>query len=138
MSLIYMIKPLHIVAKMFGLVPFSIGIYSKNGLIYPKISVIDLIWFLIILTTNLIIIIILICNTFRVTDIKMIDGSYMYRCLKMILIFDLIFVCFCGISDLINRFIIVQIMNEFRQIDKKVSSDFDINQKICTMNLLTF
>lgn len=126
MSLIYTTRPLHIVAKIFGLLPFSVIIFSKKRLIYPNISVIDLIWFLTIQTTN-IIMIILICYSFRVTESKKIHTLYIYTSLRIILIYDLAFVAICGISDLINRFIIVQIMNEFSRIDKEVS-DFEIDQ----------
>lgn len=125
MSLIHTTRPLHRVAKIFGLLPFSVGISSKKRLMYPNISVIDLIWFLIILTANFLMII-LICNSFRLVESEKIDVLYIYTCSRMILIYDLLFVAVCGIFDLINRFVIVQIMNEFSKIDKEVN-DFEID-----------
>lgn len=123
MSLIHTSRPLHIVAKIFGLLPFSIGISPKKRLIHPNISIIDLIWFVITLTTKLIMII-LICYSFRVAAFQRVEMLFMYKCSRMILIYDLTFVVVCGISDVINRSMIVQIMNEFSQIDKEVS-DFE-------------
>lgn len=120
MSFIHSTRPIHIMAKIFGLLPFSVGTSPKRRLMYPNISVIDLIWFITILSVNFLMII-LICNSFRVAESQKIDVMYAYTCLRMILIYDLIFVAICGISNLINRFVIVQIINEFSKIDKEVS-----------------
>lgn len=121
MSFIHTTRPLHTVAKIFGLLPFSVGISSKKRLMYPYIRVIDLVWFLTVLATNLITII-LICNSFRLAESEKNNLLYMYTCTRMILIYDLTFVVVCGCFDLINRYVIVQIMNEFSQIDKEVSN----------------
>lgn len=120
-SFIYCTKPLHKVAKCFGLLCFSIRLSGENEMIGAYISIFDGIWFIIQVVFNITVIFCVI-YTFQGIETGQFQTIFFFTLSRTILLFDLFLTLLVQLLDMINRSKLVQILKEFRAFDKEVQS----------------
>lgn len=115
-------KPIYILSRIFGFMPFTI-VYDSNGAIQTaQIKVIDFFWFIIS------IVIYLLSTLYFITYVrrKQIPDSFatLAYATRTIVIFRKLFYCVCISTDMCNRFKLVEILKKINIFDERVSQSY--------------
>lgn len=116
----YCIRPIHILAKMFGLLCFSIKFNKENEMIDAYVKIFDVVWLFIHIGSN-------ILSLYGFFNASIIANSTnnstiiaFHNILRAIGIYDLSLIIFCQIFEFYNRSKLVDILKEFNAFDKEV------------------
>lgn len=112
-------KPIYILSRIFGFMPFTIA-YDSNGAIQTaRITVIDFVWF----TISVGVYILSTINFIAFIRHAQIPKAYvtLAYATRSIIIFRKIFYIVCIITDMFNRFKLVEILKKISNFDEKVT-----------------
>lgn len=122
LTFVHSFKPVYILCRIFGFMPFTIA-YDANGAIRTaRIGVIDFIWFIISIGMYLSSALYFVIYVRRL-PIPNKRATLVYGT-RFIVLFRKLFNCLCIVIDMCNRFKLVKILKNINIFDDKVSQSF--------------
>lgn len=121
-TFVHSFKPIYILCRIFGFMPFTI-VFDSNGAIQTaQIRVIDFIWFIIsigiYLATAFYFVMYVRQHPIPNKRVTLVYGT------RLIVLFRKLFNCLCVTVDMCNRFKLVKIFKRINSFDDKVESLF--------------
>lgn len=116
----YSFRPIYLVSRIFGLMPFSIAYYPNGDIDKPKIGIVDGLWFAISLCVY-------IFGIYKASDYTGYNETNTRMCLVSAIGFTicfelgLVFGCLSIVFDMGNRFKLIDIIREFTIYDQEAS-----------------
>lgn len=130
----YTFRPIYFLSRVFGYMPFSIAWSSKEKYYVARIRPIDGLWFVSIIFVYLLMSIF----TYRRDDSAMKD-KLPNLCIPVGRTYQTLSLFFCVaiiVTDMINRFKIIGILNLFNRFDEEVGNTLGYNIYLSIFNIL--
>lgn len=118
LNFVHSFKPIYILSRIFGFMPFTIAYNSDGGIQRARITVIDFIWF----TISIGVYIFSTLNFIAFIMRTQVPHSYitLAYATRSIIIMRKLFYIVCIAADMCNRFKLVEILKKIGHFDEKV------------------
>lgn len=113
------VKPVLIISRVFGLLPFTLHRNTQGFIQKSKIYVFDVFWLILTIIVNLTLAIVYLPSIYETID-NTIDKSILFASGKIVFLFSLLKVVVEVLLDLLNRNRFVKIVKDFVKFDESV------------------